>query len=121
MRIFLATLIILHGFAHVVGFAGAFRLSSDMPYKTTLLSGRVDVGDVGIRAVGALWLLAAIAFVLIGLAGYTNQEWWMKAGISLAAVSLLLCMTELPEARIGMAINTIIIIGMIGAYRTGWL
>ena len=121
MRVFLATLIILHGFAHMVGFAGAFQLSNDITYKTTVLAGRLDVGDVGIRAFGAVWLLAAIAFVLIGLAGYTNQGWWAKAGISLAAVSLLLCVTELPEARIGMAINTILIIGLIGAHRTGWI
>jgi hypothetical protein len=121
MRLFLATFMILHGFAHMVGFAGALGLSTEIPYKTTIMSGRVEVGDTGMRFMSVLWLLAALAFVLVGLSAWANQSWWMDAALGVAAASLMLCMAELPDARIGMAINTIILIGVIGAHRTGWV
>lgn len=121
MRLFLASFLVLHGFAHMVGFAGAFKLSQDIPYKTTILSGRLDLGPTGIRVVGLIWLAAAMTFVLIGLAGLADQAWWLRAGVAASIVSLLLCMVELPEARVGMAINTIIILSIIGAHQTGWI
>lgn len=121
MRLFLASLLMLHGFAHVVGFAGAFKLSQDIPYKTTVLSGRLDLGPAGIRVVGLIWLIVAVTFVLIGLAGLANQQWWLRAGVAASIISLMLCMVELPEARVGMAINTIIILATIGAHQTGWI
>ena len=121
MRLFLATFMILHGMAHMVGFVGALGLSTEIPYRTTIMSGRVEVGVTGMRFMSVLWLLAALAFVLVGLAAWTNQGWWMEAALVLAAASLMLCMAELPDARIGMAINTIILIGTIGAHQTGWI
>jgi hypothetical protein len=44
----LGVLIALHGLAHLVGFAAP-------------LAGRLDLGDAGIRVVGVLWLLLAVA------------------------------------------------------------
>lgn len=54
-EIALAGFLLLHGVAHLVGFAVPWRLvrSEEVPYKTTILSGTVDVGDVGIRILGA--------------------------------------------------------------------
>jgi hypothetical protein len=121
MRLFLATFMILHGFAHMVGFAGALGLSTEIPYKTTIMSGHVEVGTIGMRFMSVLWLLAALAFVLVGLAAWADQTWWMDAALGIAAASLMLCMIELPEARVGMAINTMILIGVIGAHQTGWV
>lgn len=66
MRIALAIVMVLHGAAHLVGFAESWQLSmtESVPHKTTVLSGRVDLGTAGIRAAGLLWLLAALAFGL---------------------------------------------------------
>src|SRR5829696_5581074 len=106
MRIALAILMALHGVAHLVGFSGAWSLAPEgVPYKTTVLAGHVDLGDVGIRAVGLLWLAAAAAFLFAGL----------------AAVSLRLSATEWPEARIGVAINALIITALIAARWLGRL
>ena len=52
MRIALAILMALHGIAHVVGFLAPWQLTEGMPYKTTVLAGRWDLGATGIRAVG---------------------------------------------------------------------
>jgi hypothetical protein len=37
-----------------------------VPYKTTIFGGGVDVGDTGIKIVGILWLLTALAFTGAG-------------------------------------------------------
>ena len=51
--------LIAHGLVHLLGFVVNWQLASlaEMPYKTTLLAGALDVGATGIRAVGLLWLL----------------------------------------------------------------
>lgn len=120
MRIAIAIVLALHGFAHVVGFAGSFGLAESIPYKTTVLGGTVDLGDGGIRAFGILWLVAAAAFLVASAAAMTNQEWWMKAVVAAAVGSLLLGMMALPEARIGVAID-LLILGAVAAWRMGWI
>lgn len=120
MRIAIAIVLALHGFAHVVGFAGSFGLAESIPYKTTVLGGTVDLGDGGIRAFGILWLIAAAAFLVASAAAMTNQEWWTKALLVAAVGSLLLGMMALPEAGIGVAID-LLILGAVAAWRMRWM
>ena len=69
MHIIFGIFLIAHGVAHLVGFVTYWKIASfeEMPYKTTLLADRVDVGDVGIRIVGVLWLLIGLAFAVLGV------------------------------------------------------
>jgi hypothetical protein len=57
-----------HAIAHLVGFLVPWKVLEleEIPYKTTLLAGRIDVADNGIRVVGILWLFVAIAFTASG-------------------------------------------------------
>ena len=66
MRIALGLLMLLHGFAHLVGMTVSWQLAplEGAVYKTTLFSNRIDVGDAGMRVMGGLWLLTALAFAL---------------------------------------------------------
>lgn len=120
MRIALAVFLALHGFAHFVGFAGSFGLAESIPYRTTVLGGTVDLGDTGIRAFGVLWLLAAGAFLVASAAAMTSQEWWLKALLVAATGSLVLSLMTLPEARIGVLLN-VLILAAVGAWRMGWI
>jgi hypothetical protein len=47
MRFVLAFFLLAHGVAHLVGFVSSWKLATlaELPYKTTVFSGRVDVGD----------------------------------------------------------------------------
>lgn len=76
-----------------------------MPFKTTLLAGRVDVGDAGIRVVGVLWLLTAL--VMIGSAAglALHARWAESIVLPVVLVSLVLCLIEVPQAGIGLALN----------------
>lgn len=63
MRIGLALLMTLHGFAHLVGFMVPWQLGPvGGSYKTTLLAGQLDIGNTGIRMVGVFWLAGALGF-----------------------------------------------------------
>ncbi len=120
MRIAIAVFLALHGFAHFVGFAGSFGLAESIPYKTTVLGGTVDLGDAGIRAFGMLWLVAGGAFLVASAAAMTSQEWWVKALLVAATSSLVLSLMALPEAKVGVLLN-LLILAAVGVWRMGWL
>jgi hypothetical protein len=110
MQIVIAVLMALHGVAHVPGFAVSWRLADlqGMPYHTALFGGRVYVGDAGMRAVGILWLFAALAFVAIGVAALLNRSWWSTAAVATITLSLGLCTTEIKAARVGVIANLVL-------------
>jgi hypothetical protein len=93
VKLFLFALLVVHGIAHLVGFVVPWRLlvSADMPYKTTILAGRLDVGANGIRLVGVLWLLVGAMTIGAGMAWLVN--WPDPIVLTAAAIlfSLALC------------------------------
>ena len=110
MRILLAALMVYHGLAHSVGFAEAWQLvPQGPPYKTTILAGRLNLGDAGIRVTGILWLATGVAFLVAAIAAAVGLPWWDSFALVIAVVSLLLCAVELPEARLGLVINLAIV------------
>ena len=118
MRIAFAVLMAVHGVAHLVGFAGAWRLAPDaMPYKTTVLGGHVNLGDAGMRAVGVLWLVLALAFAVAAGGAVVDRSWWPALAVGVTIASLFICATEWPEARIGVAIN-VLILGVLAVGRS---
>lgn len=112
MRITIALLLIMHGIAHLPGFLVSWRLADleELPYRTTILAGRFDLGDGGIRVVGLLWAMAALAFVATGTATWLRLEWWTPAALATTAVSSILCLLGWPEARIGLFVNAVFIV-----------
>ena len=107
MRFVLAFLLVAHGVAHLVGFVSSWKLATlaELPYKTAVFSGRVDVGDAGIRVMGVLWLLAALAFLVAAFAVATETGWAVRFTLAAVIASLLLCVVGWPDARIGVAVN----------------
>lgn len=114
MRFMIATLMLLHGIAHLPGFLAPFGLDPRLPYKTVIFGGAFDAGDAGIRAIGVLWLLTAVAFVAAAIGAYAKDRRWMPFAFGLSVWSLLLCTSELPVARIGAAVDAglIVVLGL---------
>jgi hypothetical protein len=117
MRFVLALFLLAHGVAHLVGFVSSFKLATlpELSHKTTIFSG-IDVGDAGIRVMGVLWLITALAFLVAAGAVATATD--SAARLMLAAVigSLTLCVVGWPDARIGVAVNLgLILLLAIGA------
>jgi hypothetical protein len=80
-----------------------------LPYATTVLAGRIDVGDAGIRIVGLLWLLAAIGWVVVGVGVLLLAPWWQAVTIAVAIFAAALCILGLPVAKYGLLINLAVV------------
>jgi len=120
--VLISFLFVVHGFAHLVGFVVPWRLvkMEEMPYKTTLLNDSIDVGHKGIRIIGLLWLLAAIAFLGVGAGILTRWEKWVDTTLIVAGVSTILCILSWPKASIGLFINVVILIFIGLSKKFGW-
>jgi hypothetical protein len=107
MRFVLAVLLVAHGVAHLAGFVSSWKLATlaELPYKTAIFSGHLDVGDAGIRVMGVLWLLAALAFQVAAIAVATEAGWAVRFTLAGVIASLMLCAVGWPDARIGVAVN----------------
>lgn len=106
--------LLVHGFAHLVGFVVPWRLAEleEAPYATTLLGERVDVGDHGIRAVGAVWLALAIAFAVAAVGLWGGLAWWRPLTLVAASISLAFSVLGWPEAKIGIPVNVAILVAL---------
>lgn len=123
MRIALALALVLHGTAHLVGFAESWQLSATehAPFKTTVLSGRLDLGLVGIRVGGILWLLVALAFGLVAAGAITRAEWWVPMAFTTAIASVVLSVVWWPESRMGVAVNAVLITALLVGRQFGFI
>lgn len=118
MRVALIGVLIVHGIAHLPGFAVPWQLitSSELPYRTTILAGRIDIGGAGVRAVGVAWAVAAAAFIALAWSLWAGLPWTRTLIACAAAYSLVLCAVGWPDARIGVAANMLILV-MLAAAR----
>ena len=83
----------------------ALATLSELPYKTTLVAGRLDVGDAGIRLMGVLWLAAAAAFVVAAVAIVAEAGWALRLTMYTVAASFILCALGWPDSRLGVLVN----------------
>lgn len=96
-----------HGMIHFLGTAVYFELAdvAEFPYKTTLLGGAVNVGDVGMRVFGVLWAVAAIGFVAAAGAVLTDWDHWPLLVGAVTVFSLLLTVLDYRVAYSGIVVN----------------
>ncbi|HEY7511021.1 MAG TPA: ABC transporter permease [Vicinamibacteria bacterium] len=121
MRFVLALFLFAHGFAHLPGLAGAWRLGTGVPHKTTLLGGRLDLGEGGIRAFGVVWLLGALAFIAAAAALALGQPLWTTLALAAAVFSLAISVLALPDAVVGVWVNVALLALLLAGARLGWL
>jgi hypothetical protein len=102
MRIVVAIFFIVHGIAHLPGLAVPWRLAilGEMPYSSTIPIGAFDVGSLGIRLVGILWLLAGLGFVVTAAAAFLSTPAWPIVALGVTLFSLGLTVLGWPDAWI---------------------
>jgi len=108
-----AAFLLLHGFAHLVGFVGPWRLSNSVQPESTLLAGRISIEMSGMRALGMFWLGGALAFTVAAVGVLRHAPWWPAFTFGAAIGSLVLCVLSIPQSRIGIPINVAIIVTML--------
>jgi hypothetical protein len=103
--------LVLHGLIHLIGTVVYLRLGDiqGFTYKTTLIGGRLDLGEGGIRIFGALWILPALGFVFAAVALAAGQEWWWPVLLMTTLLSLALTSLDWNVAFAGAIVNVAIL------------
>lgn len=115
--------LLAHALAHVAGFVVPWHLGpvEGIPARTTILGGVVDIGPVGARVLGILWLLTAIAVAAAAAALLLRAPWWSRAALAVLAWSAVLCIIAWPDARPGLIVNAALGGAILAGSRLGWL
>ena len=107
-----AVLLALHGVAHLAGFMGTWRLGPFMEGDAVALPfGRTDSGGLA-RTLGLLWIGGMVLFVTTAVGAVVGAIWWPALLAIAAAASLALCVMWWKDARIGAAIDLVILAGL---------
>jgi hypothetical protein len=123
IRVVLAVVLTAHALAHVPGFLAAWQIRQFMslPYGTTILGGAVDVGGVGTRILGVLWLATAVAMAVTGVAVVMRVGWAVPLLLAALGTSTALCVLGWPAARLGLLANFIVAALLLAAVLTNAL
>jgi len=106
-----AGILVVHGLIHLMGTTVYMRLGNiqGLSYKTTLLGGRWDLREDGMRVFGALWILPAVGFVLAAIALWADWPSWQSLLLSVTALSLILTLLDWASAYAGAVVNLAIL------------
>ena len=110
-----SAVLLLHGIVHFIA-TGVYLDVLDLPafqYTTTLLAGRLAVGDVGIRVFGALWGVAAAGFAVSAGAMFREWEHWPVLLGGVSVLSLGLTGLHVTVAYGGFAMNLAILAALV--------
>jgi hypothetical protein len=123
LHILIAIGLMLHGLIHLIGFVVNWQIVTikDISYSTTVLAGKINLGDGGIRIVGVLWLLATIGYVVAGVGLLMLAPSWLGLTLWVTGFSLVLCILGWPEAQFGVYIDLIILAYLLFGGQLGWL
>lgn len=110
-----AAALALHGLAHLLGAVIYLQWGTveGLAFKTTVLAGRIDLGEIGIQIFGILWALAALGFVGTAALLYFNLSWWQPVLVGAALLSLALIILDWKDAFGGGLINIAILLSIV--------
>jgi hypothetical protein len=111
IRIVSAIILFFHGLIHLMGTMVYMKLGSldGFPYKTSILNGRMDLGESGIYIFGMLWALAAIGFVVPAVGLFTRWKWNQSLLVGVSIFSLVLTGLDWEIASAGFIVNVAIL------------
>ncbi len=97
----------LHGAVHAIGFTVAWQMGGPrgVEYSTALLNGNVEIGDMGTRVFGLIWLATAAALLVTAALLWRRSPLGRSLALTLLLVSLGLCVLGLPESVMGLVID----------------
>ena len=109
----------IHGLIHLLGTVVYLRVAAidGFAFKTTLLAGRIDIGERGIRMFGALWIMPAAGFLLSAAGLWLGWSWWLPTVIASIIVSLVLTTMDWNIAFAGAITDIVIVLLLLFAVR----
>jgi len=112
LSISLAVIAGIHGLIHLLGFVAYWPLAKipELPYKTTLLGSRLDLGAVAMRAYSLLWLFAALGFVIAAIGLGLGWPFWPPLMLVTVLLSMVLCILDWGAAFRGALIDVVLLL-----------
>ncbi|HYF75585.1 MAG TPA: hypothetical protein VD973_00480 [Symbiobacteriaceae bacterium] len=106
-----AGIIGVHGLIHLMGFVAYWPLGvvAELPYKTTVAGGAWDVGALGMKVFGVLWLIVALGFVAAVGGFFFGQSWWRPLLVGTSLVSTAIIAMDWAPAFRGAYVNVAIL------------
>lgn len=108
-------IVVMHGLIHLMGFVAYWPLGeiAELPYKTTLLNGRFQLSQTGMRLFSVLWLLAAVGFVGSAISLLTKQPLWLPLMFAAVLVSVAITALDWGNAFRGTIISLVILVPLL--------
>ncbi len=118
----LAGLLIFHGLVHILGLLIFFEITEieTLPYSTKVLGERVDIGYIGIRLLGIIWLLILIAMVAAGIGLLLGTSWWYSFALWSTVASTVVTILGWSDTKFGLLINVLVFILLFLGNSQGW-
>lgn len=111
-----AFFVFTHGLVHLIGVVVYWQLAEVEefpPYKTTLFNGRWEIGDIGMRIYGLLWLIATLGFVVAAVGMVIQQDWWIPMLFGTSIFSLVVNALDWEWAKYGVILDILILAVMV--------
>ena len=112
-----AVVLFIHGLIHLLGLVAYWPLAdlAELPYKTVLAGGRIELSAQGMRVYSVLWALAAIGFVAAAITLLVRSDVWLPVVSMSLVLSLLIVALDWNVAFRGALVNFAILIPVIVA------
>jgi hypothetical protein len=77
--------------------------------RSSLFGGLFGVGYVATRALGVLWLMLALGYVVSAALFLARHPSWSAVTLGVTCTSAMMCLLFWPEARIGLVIDVVLV------------
>ena len=107
--------VIVHGLIHLLGFVAYWPLAevAELPYKTSLLNGRLILSETGMRWFSVFWLAAAVGLMTAAISLAAEQSWWLPLMLAAVAVSLVITLLDWSNAFRGTIISLVLLVPLL--------
>jgi len=105
IKVIFASVLIIHGLIHLMGFVKAFQLA-----KINQLTQTIH------KPIGLLWLISALLFITAAVIFLLKNDWWWMIAVPALVLSQLLIFMYWQNTKYGTIANVIILVGIIIGY-----
>lgn len=110
LRIIFASIVLVHGLIHLMGFANQWNIKKFNQFTGITL---FPVSENLSKIIGIIWLLTALLFIISAVGYVIEMDWWWIFGFASVIISQLLIIIYWKDAWAGTIPNVIIFIAAI--------
>lgn len=102
-----ASIVIIHGLIHLMGFVKAYQLAEINQLTQTIP-----------KPIGLLWLISTLIFSIVAVIFLLKNDWWWMIAVPALVLSQMLIIMYWKDAKFATIANVIILVGVVIGYET---